>query len=154
MVGREADMGQGWLARAACRGVDPEMFFPVAETGPAREDEVARAKTVCAGCPVRAACRAWALVALPHGVAGGLDEHERAELRRGRGVRQPEGLRPRVVVPVGARRLPPRARGEVIASGRRALAAGVPRPRVAAEFGVSRRTVDRWAAGMACGGAR
>ncbi|MEU7811844.1 WhiB family transcriptional regulator [Pseudonocardia sp. NPDC049154] len=154
MVGRETDTGQAWLTRAACRGVDPETFFPVAEAGPARDDAVERAKALCAGCPVRAACLSWALVALPHGVAGGLDEHERAELRRAADVVRPAELRPTVVVPVGARDLPPNARGEVIASGRRALAAGVPRPRVAAEFGVSRRTVDRWAAGMACGGAR
>jgi hypothetical protein len=26
MVGREVEMGQGWLARAVCREVDPEMF--------------------------------------------------------------------------------------------------------------------------------
>jgi hypothetical protein len=71
-----------------------------------------------------------------------------------RQVRLPEGMRPTIVVPVGAKGLPPRERGEVIAAGRRALAEGIPRPRVAVEFGVSRRTVDRWAAGLSCGGVR
>jgi hypothetical protein len=154
MVGRDKNEEQAWPVRARCRGVDTEVFFPVAEAGPVREGEVARAKAICAGCQVRKECLAWALVSLPHGVAGGLDEHEPAELRRERPVRLPDGMRPRIVVPVGARDLPPRARGEVIAAGRRALAAGVPRPRVAVEFGVSRRTVDRWAAGMRCAGVR
>ncbi|GAA4544185.1 WhiB family transcriptional regulator [Pseudonocardia xishanensis] len=154
MVGRDRDEGRAWLVRARCRGVDPEVFFPVADDGPVREGEVARAKAVCAGCPVREQCLAWALAALPYGVAGGLDEQERAELRRGREVSLPEGMRPKIVVPGGAKSLPPRERGEVIAAGRRALAEGVPRPRVAVEFGVSRRTVDRWATGLGCGGVR
>jgi len=154
MIGRDEDKKRGWSARARCRGVDPEVFFPVAEVGPVRDGEVARAKAVCAGCPVRVLCLDWALLALPHGVAGGLDEQERVELRRDRGVRVPDGTRPMIVVPVGARDLPPRERGEVIAAGRRALAEGVPRPRVAVEFGVSRRTVDRWAAGLSVGGVR
>ncbi|WP_308116852.1 WhiB family transcriptional regulator [Pseudonocardia sp. WMMC193] len=154
MVGRDADEGQARPASARCRDVDTEVFFPVAEAGPVREGEVARAKVICSGCPVRAQCLDWAIVSLPHGVAGGLDEHERAELRRGRRIQRPDGMRPTIVVPVGARDLPPRERGEVIAAGRRALADGIPRPRVAVEFGVSRRTVDRWAAGLSCGGVR
>lgn len=154
MVERDGVEGRGWRARARCRGVDPELFFPVAEAGSVRDGEVARAKAVCVGCPVRAACLAWALVELPHGVAGGLDERERAELRRTSEVTRPEASRPMVVVPVGARELSSRNRGEVIAAGRRALEAGVPRPRVAVEFGVSRRTVDRWAADVRCGGVR
>jgi hypothetical protein len=74
-------MSQEWLARAACAGVDPELFFPPAETGPARARQEAAAKAVCARCPVTAECREWALVALPFGVAGGLSEDERRALR-------------------------------------------------------------------------
>ncbi|MGD9525159.1 MAG: WhiB family transcriptional regulator [Dehalococcoidia bacterium] len=154
MVGRDGDKEQAWPARARCRGMDTEVFFPVAEVGPVRDGEVARAKAVCAECPVRELCLDWALVALPHGVAGGLDEQERAELRRDRGGRISERMRPTLVVPVGARDLPPRERGEVIAAGRRSLAKGISCPRVAVEFGVSRRTVARWAAGLHRGGVR
>ena len=60
-------------------------------------------------------------------------------------IRPASAARPILRVPVGAELLPPQRRGEVIAAGRRALAAGFSRQRIAAEFGVSRRTVDRWA---------
>jgi Transcription factor WhiB len=77
-------MGLEWLARAICVGVDPELFFPAAEEGPARARQEAAAKAVCARCPVRAQCREWALTELPHGVAGGLSEDERRAVRAAR----------------------------------------------------------------------
>lgn len=73
---------QDWRARARCAGVDPELFFPTAAPGTARyEEEVAAAKAVCQVCPVRAECLSFALKALEHGVAGGLDVAERRALR-------------------------------------------------------------------------
>ena len=46
-----------WRERAACRsGVDPDLFFPVAESGAARNAQVRAAKAVCARCPVRSDC--------------------------------------------------------------------------------------------------
>ena len=63
--------------RAACRRVDPEVFFPAAESGPRYEARVRIAKAVCAGCPVREQCLTWALSALPDGIAGGMTEQER-----------------------------------------------------------------------------
>jgi hypothetical protein len=63
--------------RAACRAVDPEVFFPAAESGPRYEARVLIAKAVCAGCPVREQCLTWALSTLPDGIAGGMTEHER-----------------------------------------------------------------------------
>jgi WhiB family transcriptional regulator, redox-sensing transcriptional regulator len=76
--------GRGWRDRAACRDVDvdAELFFPTAEAGPARDAQVAAAKAVCARCPVRAECLTEALLRIPHGIAGGLTEHERRRLRR------------------------------------------------------------------------
>jgi WhiB family transcriptional regulator, redox-sensing transcriptional regulator len=66
-----------WRHRAACRDVDPELFFPVGTTGPAA-DQVEQAKAVCRGCPVSATCLSWALdTGQDSGVWGGLTEEER-----------------------------------------------------------------------------
>lgn len=70
-----------WRHRAACRDTDPELFHPVATTGPDYEAQVAAAKAVCGRCPVTADCLAEALDRIPHGIAGGLTEHERHALR-------------------------------------------------------------------------
>ena len=40
-----------WRDKAACLTVDPELFFPVGNTGPA-VDQIEKAKTVCARCTV------------------------------------------------------------------------------------------------------
>ncbi|WP_060903512.1 WhiB family transcriptional regulator [Streptomyces europaeiscabiei] len=71
-----------WLRRAACVGEDPELFFPVGTTGPAIDD-VAAAKRVCAGCPVRRECLDWALGnGQTAGVWGGMGEEDRTEMLR------------------------------------------------------------------------
>jgi WhiB family redox-sensing transcriptional regulator len=71
-----------WTRDAACRDVDPETFFPVSEVGPGAR-QVAEAKAVCARCPVREACLAFALdEGLDDGVFGGLTPTERCKLRR------------------------------------------------------------------------
>lgn len=80
-----------WRDRAACRTVEPEVFFPLSEVG-AGAVQVARAKTVCQTCPVILACRRFAFTeGLDHGVFGGMSESERravraAALRREAGV--------------------------------------------------------------------
>lgn len=141
--------GRGWRIRAACRGTDGEMFFPTAQDGLALERAEAAAKRVCAGCPVKAQCAAWALDALPFGVAGGLGEAERAELRRnGRPANRPRRTPPTLPKPV-------QSRGGRVSNqreaGSAALAQGRGRDDVATECGVSRRTVDRWAAALRVG---
>lgn len=70
-----------WRALAACRDVDPELFFPTAPAGAALAAAERRALAVCAGCPVLADCRTWAVAEQPHGIAGGLTERARAALR-------------------------------------------------------------------------
>ncbi|WP_068796825.1 WhiB family transcriptional regulator [Pseudonocardia sp. HH130630-07] len=143
-VERRQQVGEGrdWRAHGACGSTDPEVFFPAAESGPERVRAEAAAKAVCAGCPVRARCLAWALDALPFGVAGGLGEDERAELRRSRSRARRVPVTPVPVRTAGAPCSPSRRAGYA------ALAAGRARDVVAAQCGVSRRTVDRWAADL------
>lgn len=131
-----------WRHRAACRSVDPEIFFPAAVQGREFEQQVGIAKAVCAGCPVREACLTWALTALSDGVAGGLTEHERRseQARRRRSRRGARLPRPRT-----PRRPPHGSREEVAEAGRAALAAGMSARELAGEFLVSRRTAERWA---------
>jgi len=72
-------MKQTWRQRAACRGLDPSIFYP------ASDDECEIAKQVCAQCPVREACLEHALaVREAEGVWGGCDERERRRIIRQR----------------------------------------------------------------------
>jgi len=71
-----------WRHRAICRDEDPELFFPIGETGAAAA-EIQRAKAVCARCPVRRPCLAYALATgQEFGIWGGRDENERRLLHR------------------------------------------------------------------------
>lgn len=83
-------MNTSWLEHAACcePGVDPELFFPLGESGPAAR-QIADAKAICAQCPVAAQCRDWALrTGEPDGIWGGTTPEERR--RRGApGTRRP-----------------------------------------------------------------
>jgi Transcription factor WhiB len=84
----EDDGRQAWLDQAACRGHDPERFFP--ESG--EHTKAAEAKAICSGCPVRDQCLELAVKAAggldhDHGVFGGTLPAERSQLR---GARFPE----------------------------------------------------------------
>lgn len=77
-----ADTLAEWWSLAACQSADPDVFFPISETGPAL-GQAARAKAVCTACPVRCNCLRYALAAGPlQGVWGGLTEDERRLLRQ------------------------------------------------------------------------
>jgi WhiB family transcriptional regulator, redox-sensing transcriptional regulator len=66
-----------WQQLAACRHADPELFFPLSASGPSL-DQITQAKAICAGCPVRRQCLAFALdTRQKHGVWGGMSEEER-----------------------------------------------------------------------------
>jgi len=71
-------------AGAACQGVDPELFFvPDAERVTDRQRREVEAKAICASCPVRAACLAYALdTGQVFGIWGGADEDERRAMLR------------------------------------------------------------------------
>ena len=71
-----------WRDKAACLTADPELFFPVGNTGPA-VDQIEKAKTVCGRCSVTEMCLQYALETnQDSGVWGGLSEDERRALKR------------------------------------------------------------------------
>jgi WhiB family redox-sensing transcriptional regulator len=71
-----------WRSAAACRSADPELFFPISASGPARE-QAAEAKAICAICRVGRECLTFALrTGQLHGIWGGTTEDERAAARR------------------------------------------------------------------------
>lgn len=76
-----------WQTRALCRGVEPEVFFPV------NDNDAWRAKEICGMCEVREPCLAFSLTNRErYGVWGGVTEKERLEmLRRGAARRVPAG---------------------------------------------------------------
>ena len=69
-----------WQARAACRGPHASVFFPPPQFE-RKDEKLAReeqAKAICATCPVREPCLAYALrIREPHGIWGGMSEAER-----------------------------------------------------------------------------
>ncbi len=77
----------GWQLDAACRGQDASLFFAPSyfEKREEKAGREARAKAYCARCPVREECLGYALsIREPHGIWGGLNEHERRQLLRER----------------------------------------------------------------------
>jgi WhiB family redox-sensing transcriptional regulator len=71
-----------WQEVAVCRGIDPELFFPIGSAG-AAVAEIQRAKAVCASCPVRRPCLIYAVATSQEfGIWGGRDENERRLLHR------------------------------------------------------------------------
>ena len=76
-----AGSSPAWMPRGACQGQDPELFFPIAATGPALA-QVLAAKAVCFRCAVRAACLSYALATGQAGIWGGTTQEERHAIRR------------------------------------------------------------------------
>ena len=66
-----------WRDSAACRGTDPELFFPLTESGRSLV-QIHQAKQICRVCQVQRACLTWALQhAMSEGIWGGCTETER-----------------------------------------------------------------------------
>ena len=80
-----------WLDRAACIGIDVDVFFPLGqETRSSSKDS--QAKQICTTCPVLPACRDWSLDVAPEfGIFGGLtpEERRRIHIRRRRATLTP-----------------------------------------------------------------
>ena len=75
-------MYMDWRHEAACLTEDPELFFPIGNTGPALA-QIDEAKAVCQRCDVVDSCLKWALeTGQDSGVWGGLSEDERRALKR------------------------------------------------------------------------
>jgi WhiB family transcriptional regulator, redox-sensing transcriptional regulator len=78
------DSAVNWRSLAACLSADPDLFFPISSTGPA-ERQIARAKVICAGCPVRKQCLEFALThEQTYGIWGGTTPQDRQRDRRRR----------------------------------------------------------------------
>ena len=72
-------MNLTWRQHSACRGLDPEIFYPNTE------EEALAAKAVCGQCPVRETCLEHALGSRERdGVWGGATEKERRRIIRQR----------------------------------------------------------------------
>ncbi|MGD0742640.1 MAG: WhiB family transcriptional regulator [Acidimicrobiales bacterium] len=68
-----------WRKHSACRGLDPEIFYP------ASDEEAETAKAVCSLCSVRQMCLEHAIVYREReGVWGGLTDRERRRMLRQR----------------------------------------------------------------------
>lgn len=82
------DVSDGWATGARCRGEDAALFFGPNQFEPKNDrlEREARAKEVCASCPVVSACREHALsTAELYGVWGGLGEADRRAMLADRG---------------------------------------------------------------------
>ncbi|MCC5951319.1 MAG: WhiB family transcriptional regulator [Acidimicrobiia bacterium] len=74
-------MTQSWRGKAACRGLDPTIFYP----DPELDEEALPAKEVCGECAVREPCLEYALgFREKDGVWGGSTERERRRIIRQR----------------------------------------------------------------------
>lgn len=68
--------------REHCRGADLAMFFPRSGSLEAARD----AKRICAGCPLRKPCLAYALHHQLAGIWGGTTQRERRRMQKARGI--------------------------------------------------------------------
>ncbi len=70
-----------WREQALCRGLDPEIFFPVDD----EEESAQEAIAICNQCPVQEVCLEWALARREkEGVWGGTTVKERRRIIRRR----------------------------------------------------------------------
>jgi WhiB family redox-sensing transcriptional regulator len=78
----ETDDRAAAKARPACENEDPELFFPIGNSGPALL-QIEEAKAVCRRCPLMDACLQGALDrGEDFGVWGGASENERRSIKR------------------------------------------------------------------------
>lgn len=72
-------LDQPWRLAAACRKVDPNVFFPDSHD----KKKMEQAKAICRVCPVRKQCLDFAIDnCVDHGIWGGESERARVRMRR------------------------------------------------------------------------
>jgi WhiB family transcriptional regulator, redox-sensing transcriptional regulator len=80
LLGPEFAQHHEWRARAACRGMDPSLWFP------RRGQDLGALRTTCRVCPVRPECLQFALDGGAPSYAGGIwagsSPPQRREIRR------------------------------------------------------------------------
>lgn len=66
-----------WVTDGSCyQAPNPDLWFP--DVGAQGQQDAAKAKEICAGCPVRFDCLNWALdTAQEYGIWGGMTRRER-----------------------------------------------------------------------------
>jgi hypothetical protein len=69
-----------WFSEAACRGKTYYFFPHFSERPEAKDKREARARVICAQCPVILQCREYARASGEHGFWGGESEDERFDL--------------------------------------------------------------------------
>lgn len=79
ILGSDVFMSATWRKHAACRGIDPDVFYPISD------EESGEAKAICDQCAVRESCLEHALANREReGVWGGTTERERRRIHRQR----------------------------------------------------------------------
>ncbi len=74
-----------WRTEAACSSLDTNLFFPDPDTEDDVLPQIAAAKGICSGCPVRQSCLEFAIRTRQlDGVWGGHTPEERRSIRRRR----------------------------------------------------------------------
>ena len=82
----------GWMTQGACRGANPEIFFPIGAIG-ASLPQIRQAKAICGRCPVQPICLSYALDTGHHGIWGGTTDDERQPMRTAAQQNDPSGAR-------------------------------------------------------------
>ncbi|MGC5627689.1 WhiB family transcriptional regulator [Georgenia sp. Z1344] len=80
------DTDPNWRVQGACTDLPTDDFFPEGQ-GKAVDAQVARAKAVCASCPVAEMCLEFSLrTNQPFGIFGGTTPSERRAIRKERRI--------------------------------------------------------------------
>jgi WhiB family transcriptional regulator, redox-sensing transcriptional regulator len=88
---RVLPMSAAWQDRAACKGHQPDLWYPDGMQGQNDAYRYAAARVVCDTCPVKADCLAHAIANDErHGMWGGLTPTERKALAKGRRRSEPD----------------------------------------------------------------
>ena len=71
-----------WVAEAACKGYDPNMWFEPTVNDFETQAKNKIAKSICLSCPVRDMCLEYSLHFERYGIWGGLAANDREQIRR------------------------------------------------------------------------